>query len=211
MFTGIIEEIGKIKNIVRGARSISLEIEATKILEGTKIGDSIATNGVCLTVTSVAEHVFRADVMPETMRMSNLKLLNVGDGVHLERALTLSARLGGHLVAGHVDGTGRIVAVDKEDTAVWLTVSAETKVLRYIVNKGSVAIDGVSLTVASIDEATFKVSVIPHTQQETLLITRRTGDIVNIENDMMVRFVEKLMGKKETTGMSLTYLLENGF
>jgi riboflavin synthase len=211
VFTGIIEETGKVKNIVRGARSISLEIEAGKVLEDTKPGDSIATNGVCLTVTSMTRNAFCADVMPETMRMTNLGLLKPGDRVHLERALTLASRLGGHLLAGHVDGTGRIVGVDREDTAVWLTVTATPAVLKYIVNKGSVAVDGVSLTVAYVDESVFKVSVIPHTQQATLLTAKHSGDIVNIENDMLVRYVEKLLGKQETKGMSLAFLVENGF
>jgi riboflavin synthase len=211
MFTGIIEETGKVKNIVRGVRSISLEIEAEKVLEDTKVGDSIATNGVCLTVTSMGRTAFCADAMPETMRMTNLGGLKPGDKVHLERALTLSSRLGGHLLAGHVDGTGRIVNVEKEDTAIWLTVSAAPVVLKYIVNKGSVALDGVSLTVAYVDESVFKVSIIPHTQQVTLLTAKRSGDMVNIENDMMVRYVEKLLGKQEHPGMSLEFLVENGF
>ncbi|MDL2231550.1 riboflavin synthase [Porphyromonadaceae bacterium OttesenSCG-928-L07] len=211
MFTGIIEEIGKVKNIVRGTRSISLEIEAEEVLKETKIGDSIATNGVCLTVTSMGKSSFVADVMPETMRMTSLGQLKSGSKVNLERALTLTSRLGGHMVAGHVDGTGRIVGMDKDDTAIWITVSVAPEILRYIINKGSVAIDGVSLTVAYVDEAVFKVSIIPHTQEETTLTGKHAGDIVNIENDMIARYVEKLMKGGENKGMSLEFLLENGF
>lgn len=210
MFTGIIEEIGEIRNIKRGNRSVVLEIQANVVLEGTKVGDSIATNGVCLTVTAMTESGFRADVMPETMSRSNLGLLRMGDRVNLERALCLNGRLGGHLVAGHVDGTGRIVGMERDDTAIWITVSAPEQILRYVIEKGSITIDGVSLTVAYADKAVFKVSVIPHTQEETTLTKKKTGDIVNLENDMIVRYVEKLMGGKEK-GLSLEFLRENGF
>ena len=190
MFTGIIEEIGKIKSMLRGGKSVVIEVEAEKVLKDTKIGDSIATNGVCLTVTFLGNSFFRADVMPETMRRSNLGLLRPGDPVNLERALCLNSRLGGHLVAGHIDGTGRIVDVQREDNALWFTVS---------------------LTIAYVDEAVFRVSVIPHTQEETTLLRKHTGDIVNLENDMIVRYVEKLMGKENTKGLSLSFLEANGF
>ncbi len=210
MFTGIIEETGKIKNVVRGVRSVVVEVEAALVTEGTKVGDSIATNGVCLTVTVVTPTGFRADVMPETMERSNLGLLRPGDRVNLERALCLNSRLGGHLVAGHVDGTGRIVGMDRDDTVIWITVSAPERILRYIIEKGSVAVDGVSLTVAYVDGEVFKVSVIPHTQQETTLTKKRPGDVVNLENDMIARYVEKLTGKK-SGGLSVGFLMENGF
>lgn len=210
MFTGIVEEIGKVKAIVRGARSVVVDVEATVVMEGTKIGDSIATNGVCLTVTAITPIGFRADVMPETMDRSNLGLLRPGDRVNLERALCLNSRLGGHLVAGHVDGMGRIVAMERDDTAIWITVSAPGRILRYIIEKGSIAIDGVSLTVAYVDEEVFKVSVIPHTQEETTLVKKRTGEVVNLENDMVARYVEKFIGKKDK-GLSVGFLMENGF
>ena len=211
MFTGIIEEIGKIKSMLRGGKSVVIEVEAEKVLKDTKIGDSIATNGVCLTVTFLGDSFFRADVMPETMRRSNLGLLRPGDPVNLERALCLNSRLGGHLVAGHIDGTGRIVDVQREENALWFTVSAGADLLRYIVQKGSIAIDGVSLTIAYVDEAVFRVSVIPHTQEETTLLRKHTGDIVNLENDMIVRYVEQLMGKDNTKGLSLSFLEATGF
>lgn len=210
MFTGIIEEIGKIKSITRGSRSVSLEVQAKKVLEDTKVGDSIATNGVCLTVTSLTGAGFRADVMPETMRRSNLGTLKPGDRVNLERALCLSSRLGGHIVAGHVDGTGRITDIQRDDIAVWITISADAQLLRYMIEKGSITVDGVSLTIAYVDESVFRVSVIPHTQEETTLTGKHTGDIVNLENDMIARYVEKLMGR-ENKGLSLEFLQANGF
>ncbi len=212
MFTGIIEEIGKIRSIRRGSKSVILEIEARKALEDTKIGDSIATNGVCLTVTSFGNGVFIADVMPETVQRSNLGELRAGDPVNLERALRLSDRLGGHLVAGHIDGTGRIVGRTEDDNAIWITVGASPEILKYIMEKGSVAIDGVSLTVAYIDDSVFKVSVIPHTQGQTTLVNKRSGDPVNIENDMIVKYVEKLMHySREKEGFNLEFLQANGF
>lgn len=210
MFTGIIEEIGKIKSVVRSGRSVVVEVEAVLVMEGTKVGDSIATNGVCLTVTAITPTGFRADVMPETMDRSNLGLLHPGDRVNLERALCLNSRLGGHIVAGHVDGTGRIVGMERDDTAIWITVSAPGRILRYIIEKGSITIDGVSLTVAYVDDEVFKVSVIPHTQEETTLTKKRPGEVVNLENDMIARYVEKFMGKK-SDGLSIGFLMENGF
>lgn len=212
MFTGIIEEIGKIKSVKRGSKSVVLEVEARKVLADTRIGDSIATNGVCLTVVGKGNDGFSADVMPETMNRSNLGLLKPGDPVNLERALCLNSRLGGHLVAGHVDGTGKIVSKQQDENAIWLTVGAAPEILRYIVEKGSVAIDGVSLTIAYVDEQIFKVSVIPHTQEETTLVKKKIGDVVNLENDMIVKYVEKLMGQgKPKGGLTLDSLVANGF
>jgi len=210
MFTGIIEEIGKIKQIKRGSRSVTLEVEAEKVLENTNIGDSIATNGVCLTVTSMTNRSFRADVMPETMNRTTLGELKAGDQVNLERALCLTSRLGGHLVAGHVDDVGKIVAMERDDNAIWITVSAGAELLKYVIEKGSIAVDGVSLTVAYVDRTVFKVSVIPHTQKETILTAKREGMKVNLENDMIARYVEKLIGK-EQKGLSLERLQEEGF
>lgn len=211
MFTGIIEEIGRVRALRRGARSFTLEIEARKVLEGTQVGDSIATNGVCLTVTRMEEGGFAADVMPETVECTALKRLQPGSRVNLERALTLNSRLGGHLVAGHVDATGRIAACREDDTALWLEIEAVPAVLRYVVEKGSIAIDGVSLTVARVGERSFSVSLIPHTQGVTTLHERRVGDRVNLENDMLVKYVEKLMGRAPQGGLTLDFLRENGF
>jgi riboflavin synthase len=190
---------------------VKLEIEAGELLEDVSVGDSISTNGVCLTVTSLKGDSFTADVMHQTMRLSNLGVLKQGDRVNLERALTLQSRLGGHLVAGHVDGVGRITALERDDTAVWITVATPPEIARYVVDKGSIAVDGVSLTVAYAACGSFKVSVIPHTQEATTLTSKRIGDVVNLENDMIVRYVEKLMKGDERKGMSLEFLLENGF
>ena len=215
MFTGIIEEIGTVKGVKRGNRSVVLEVQAKKVLEDLKVGDSIATNGVCLTVTSFTGSVFCADVMPETMQRSNLGELRAGDRVNLERALTLNGRLGGHIVSGHIDGTGKIVGREKDENAIWISVATSGELLRYIVDKGSITIDGISLTVVSVNDAGFTVSIIPHTQDETTLVKKKIGDTVNLENDGIAKYVEKLMRPAEPSepkgGMTLDFLLANGF
>ncbi|MCQ4873697.1 MULTISPECIES: riboflavin synthase [Odoribacteraceae] len=215
MFTGIIEEIGTVKGVKRGNRSVVLEVQAKKVLEDLKVGDSIATNGVCLTVTSFTGSVFCADVMPETMQRSNLGELRAGDRVNLERALTLNGRLGGHIVSGHIDGTGKIVGREKDENAIWISVATSGELLRYIVDKGSITIDGISLTVVSVNDAGFTVSIIPHTQDETTLVKKKIGDTVNLENDVIAKYVEKLMRPAEPSepkgGMTLDFLLANGF
>jgi riboflavin synthase len=214
MFTGIIEEVGTIKRVERGGRALVLEVRAREVLDGLQPGDSISTNGVCLTVTSFNDATFRADVMPETARRSNLGDLRPGDPVNLERALTLQRRLGGHLVSGHIDGTGRIVAKKRDENATWVTVAADAGILRLVVEKGSIAVDGISLTVAAVDDATFKVSIIPHTRQETTLARKETGATVNLENDLMAKYAEKLLrldGGRRPPGLTLDYLTEHGF
>ena len=215
MFTGIIEEIGTIRGIKRGNRSVVLEVQAKKVLEDLHVGDSIATNGVCLTVISFANGSFCADVMPETMSRSNLGELHVGDRVNLERALTLNGRLGGHIVSGHVDGLGKIVGREKDENAIWIMISAPAELLRYIVDKGSITIDGISLTVASVSETDFSVSVIPHTASATILGEKRPGDPVNLETDVIGKYVEKfLCASKEaptSRGVTLEFLAQNGF
>lgn len=194
MFTGIIEEVGHVRSLRRGAKSFTLEVEATKVMEGTQIGDSIATNGVCLTVTSLTGRGFTADVMPETVSRTALGELIAGSPVNLERALQLQTRLGGHIVSGHIDGTGRIANRRQDDTALWLTVECDSRLLRYVIEKGSVTLQGVSLTVARVDERSFAVSLIPHTQAATTLHEAKVGDLVNIENDIIAKYVEKLLG-----------------
>lgn len=212
MFTGIIECIGIVRAIRRGARSATLVIAAPEVVEGTEVGDSIATNGVCLTVTSIEGGTFSADVMPETMRRTALGELEVGSRVNLERALRLDSRLGGHLVTGHVDGTGRIVSMVREDNAVRIRVGAPRAIMRYVIPKGSVALEGVSLTVTEVTEEGFEVSVIPHTQQATTLTSMRTGDAVNIENDVVGKYVERFLSPTPASGgLTLEKLLENGF
>ena len=270
MFTGIIEEIGKVKSIRRGAKSVMLEIEAQTVLQGTQVGDSIATNGVCLTVTSMSSSgapshavgahslagsapshavgasslagsapsltgsassltgsasshavgvpslsgsasslvgsdiiaaktktktkaTFTVDVMPETLSRTSLAQLQPGSLVNLERALSLQTRLGGHIVSGHIDGTGVIVSRTIDDTALWLWVECKPSIMRYIIEKGSITIQGVSLTVARVTESSFAVSLIPHTQGATTLHDAKVGDVVNLENDVIAKYVEKLM------------------
>ena len=215
MFTGIIEEIGTIKGIKRGNRSVVLEVKAKKVLEDLKVGDSIATNGVCLTVISFDSGRFCADVMPETMQRSNLGELRAGSPVNLERALSLNGRLGGHIVSGHVDGMGMIVGRERDENAIRVTIATSGELLRYIVEKGSITIDGISLTVVSVSDSVFTVSVIPHTRDETTLVKKQVGDNVNLENDVIAKYVEKLMRPASPAepkgGLTLDFLLANGF
>jgi len=215
MFTGIVEEIGRVHSVIKGAKSAKIMIKAIRVLEGTKLGDSISTNGVCLTVTEFTSNTFTVDVMAETMRRSNLHLLSNGDEVNLERALRVGDRLGGHIVSGHIDGMGKIINYENEDNAVWVTIEAPSDILRYIVQKGSIAIDGISLTVAYVDEAVFKVSIIPHTKEVTTLIKKKVGDIVNLECDLVGKYIEKLISVKEETpvkgAIDMNFLSEHGF
>jgi len=212
VFTGIIEEVGYVNSLHRGAKSFTLEVAANLVMEGTQVGDSIATNGVCLTVTSLTGHGFTADVMPETVLRTALSELKAGSPVNLERALSLQTRLGGHIVSGHIDGTGRISDRRQDDTALWLTVECDSKLLRYIIEKGSITIQGVSLTVARVDERSFAVSLIPHTQSATTLHNARIGDRVNLENDIIAKYVEKLLGVAPSSKPDImTKLAQNGF
>lgn len=215
MFTGIVEEIGEIKSIKKAAKSSELTIKAEKVLEDAAIGDSILTNGVCLTITTFGKTFFTADVMSETLDRTTLGTLTSGSRINLERALTLQTRLGGHMVSGHIDGTGVITDFRKDDNAVWVTVSAAKNLLKYIIEKGSIAIDGISLTVAAVSDNDFQVSIIPHTSEETTLLSHSIGDKVNLECDMIGKYVEKLIGlapKSETKlKLSQDFLQTNGF
>ncbi len=212
MFTGIIEEIGTILAIKKGTRSAVLTVKAEKIMKDIHIGDSIAVNGVCLTVISFENGQFDADIMPQTLNRSSLGQLKSGSHVNLERAMAADGRFGGHIVAGHIDGTGTIHEIKKDDNAVWYTINAEDKIMRYIIEKGSVAIDGISLTVAQTFKNYFKVSIIPHTMQKTVLEEKKKGDIVNLENDCVGKYVEHLLGlEKKTGGITVNFLRENGF
>ena len=218
MFTGIIETVGTVKRIARGARSASLEIEAPQILDDVKVGDSIATNGVCLTATSVTARTFTADVMHETLERSSLGTLTAGSHVNLERAMAANGRFGGHLVSGHIDATGTIARIERDDTAIWYTIDADPDVLRYVVEKGSIAIDGSSLTVARVSDTGLSVSTIPHTNQQTTLPERACGDVVNLECDVIAKYTEKLLGLAPATGtagqgsaITMEFLAKNGF
>lgn len=197
MFTGIIEELGKVKNLSINGTSGKISIDAHKVLEGTNLGDSIAVNGVCLTVVSMTKDGFVADIMAETARRSNLGKLKTGENVNLERAMEAGKRFGGHIVSGHIDGTGTIISKTNEENAVWVKIAADEDILRLIIMKGSITIDGISLTVANVSEQDFSVSIIPHTAKETTLLSKNAGDIVNLENDIIGKYVEQLMGFKE--------------
>lgn len=210
MFTGIIEEIGTVKSLRTGANVCVLTVSAKKILSDVKIGDSIAVNGTCLTVCKFDDTCFSADVMPETLQRTNLGKLTAGSAVNLERAMPADGRFGGHIVSGHIDGTGILRAFRKDKNAIWVTVSAKPEILRYIVRKGSVAIDGISLTVARVSEQDFAVSVIPHTGQETTLLKKKSGDILNLECDMIAKYIEKLCPAQET-GITENFLMQHGF
>ena len=216
MFTGIVEELGTIRAIRRGASSAVLSIGAGTILDDLKVGDSVAVNGVCLTATQVDGGGFTADVMHETLDRSSLAGLAPGDKVNLERAMAAGGRFGGHIVSGHIDATGTITDRRRDDNAVWYTVSAPAALLRYVVEKGSIAIDGISLTVAAVEADRFSVSVIPHTAAVTVLGGKRPGDPVNLEADLIGKYVEKLLRPVQApparrSALSLEFLAEHGF
>ena len=231
MFTGIVEEIGTLKKIVWGAHSAVLSIQARHVLSDAAVGDSIAVNGICLTVTSLSPSGFTADVMHETLNRSSLKGAKSGMHVNLERAMAAGGRFGGHIVSGHADGTGIIREIRQDDNAVWFTISTSSKLLRYIVEKGSITIDGISLTVAREDKDRFQVSIIPHTAAKTILSEKKNGDMVNLENDCIGKYVAKLLqpyqgntsgdlhsdGSSDSSshpvssGITAEFLLQNGF
>lgn len=196
MFTGIIEEIGSVLSVPPMGKSGRISIKAVVVLQGSKIGDSIAVNGVCLTITAIGDGLFFADVMAETLRRSNLGSLKPGDKVNLERAVSSDGRFGGHIVSGHIDGTGVISRFKNEENATWVYVNTSSEIINLIVEKGSIAIDGISLTVASVTESDFAASIIPHTGQETTLLEKKIGDKVNLENDIIGKYVQKLMGTR---------------
>lgn len=206
MFTGIVEEIGHIHHISKMSRAEKLVISCEKVLEGTKIGDSIAVNGTCLTVTAMDGTSFSADVTPETMRRTAFSLFRPGTPVNLERALRLGDRLGGHIMMGHVDGTGRILSMKKDDNAVNISISTDRKWMRYIIEKGSVAVDGISLTVAGRTEKSFSIALIPHTGSETALLLKHPGDLVNLECDYLGKYVEQLLKEGPTEGLTMGML-----
>lgn len=215
MFTGIIEEIGEMVRMEAASTSGKIELKADKVLKDTKIGDSIAVNGVCLTVIRLKGDGFVADVMPETLKRSNLGQLSPGSRVNLERAMAMNGRFGGHIVSGHIDGTGTIEKVWREQNAVWYTVRTPGELMRYIVEKGSIAIDGTSLTVARVTKESFSVSIIPHTLGETILGKKKAGDVVNLENDIIGKYVERFMQPKEQEkpggGITKELLFRSGF
>ena len=215
MFTGIIEELGTVKSLNMSGNSGSINIKAHKVLEKTQIGDSIAVNGICLTVTTLQPDGFTADVMAETVRRSSLGSAKAGDKVNLERAMSAEGRFGGHIGAGQIDGTGTIMEYRKEENAVWVTVGTSAEILELIVEKGSICIDGISLTVAAVSDSNFSVSIIPHTGEETTLLKKKPGDKVNLENDVVGKYVQKLLGlkspEKKKSTLTMDMLRDYGF
>ena len=216
IFTGIIEELGVVKSIAINGTSGCITIKAQKVLEGTQLGDSIAVNGTCLTVTSINSDGFSADVMAETVRRTSLSQVGKGDMVNLERAMILNGRFGGHIVSGHIDGTGTITKYTKEENAIWVTIKAPEEILDLIVEKGSICIDGISLTVATVSDRDFQVSIIPHTAKDTTLIHKKVGSLVNLENDIVGKYIKKLMENKQeeqskkASGLTMEMLEEYG-
>jgi riboflavin synthase len=211
MFTGIIEEMGTVKALRREAGGARLVLSASKVLEGTVLGDSICVNGVCLTVVDLGTNEFSADVAVETLKVTNLGGLTAGNRVNLERALQLSARIGGHLVSGHVDAVGRVREKREEGNGWRIHVDAPAAVLRYVIRKGSIAIDGISLTVADVDRTGFSVAMIPHTAKLTTLGHKFAGDSVNLESDIIGKYVERLLPGRAEGGVSLDVLRKSGF
>lgn len=215
MFTGLVAELGKVQNLVSQGDSYHLTITASKVLIGLKIGDSVAVNGVCLTVVQLDSSAFTADVMPETVRLTNIGRLHNGDRVNLERTLRLCDGLDGHIVSGHVEGLGVIASRKPEGIAVVVEIEASPELLKYVIKKGSIAIDGISLTVTKVTGTSFSVSLIPHTAKETTLGFKDIGDVVNLETDIIGKYVERMLnlGGKESVQSDLNknMLLENGF
>ena len=216
MFTGIVEELGIIRKLHVSGHLGSIEIEAHKVLRNTNVGDSIAVNGICLTVTALGKDFFTAGIMAETVRRSSLKNATSGDFVNLERAMAADGRFGGHIVSGHVDGTGTILSMKREENAVWVTISAAPSIMKFIVEKGSVCLDGISLTVAAVGESDFKVSVIPHTGEETTLLKKKSGNTINIENDIIGKYVDRLLNFKDSSpseggGITMDFLRKYDF
>lgn len=216
MFTGIIEEVGTVAAVQKNAKSARLTIRGSLIFDDVKLGDSVAVNGVCLTVTEFGNNLFTADVMNETLGRSNLGDLRAGSDVNLERAMRADGRFGGHIVSGHIDGTGVITGMERDDNAVLVTVTAPPGILKYIMEKGSIAIDGISLTVARVSEHSFAVSVIPHTGRETILLGKRIGSTVNLENDVIGKYVGRLLAYPESEAprkskLTQEFLINAGF
>ena len=209
MFTGIVEELGIVNVIKKGVKSAQLSISAKKIFSDLKLGDSVATNGVCLTVTSINQNTFTADVMNETLVKSSLSELKAGSVVNLERAMHVNDRFGGHIVSGHIDGLGKIISITKDDIAFWYKIKTTSEIMRYIIKKGSITIDGISLTVAKLEQNSFSVSIIPHTLSNTVLKNKKIGDMVNLENDIIGKYIEKFVNNK--SGITKEYLTKQGF
>lgn len=210
MFTGIVEEVGTVREVKRGAKSLEVSIEGEIIFDDLKIGDSVSTNGVCLTVTTIRDSQFTADIMYETMRRSSLDGLRPGSKVNLERAMAANGRFGGHMVSGHIDGVGTIVEKRPLDIATYYTISVSQELTKYMIEKGSIALDGMSLTIVEVGGDRVTVSIIPHTMSATTLGSKQPGDKVNVEVDMVGKYIEKLMDRSPS-GITESFLIEHGF
>jgi riboflavin synthase len=215
LFTGIIEEIGTVSAVRPGTNSLQLSIRCTKVLSDVKKGDSIAVNGVCLTVSDFSSNQFTADVMPETVKATTLQALRTGSTVNLERAMAANGRFGGHIVSGHVDGTGEIVSVRQKENAIYIEITIAAELLKYFIPKGSVTVDGTSLTVFGVTDKGFIISLIPVTQDDSIVGRKRAGDKVNVECDMLAKYIERLMTttnkEKSTGGLTMDTLVASGF
>lgn len=217
MFTGIVEEIGSVKSIVKKGQTLVLTIQASIILEDVHLGDSISVNGVCLTVTEFTNNQFSVDVMPETYQASNLKDLSLNHKVNLERAMAANGRFGGHIVSGHIDGTGEIYSIKSNENAVIYKIKIPKSFSKYCILKGSITIDGTSLTLFEVEKEVVTVSLIPHTRSSTILGNKKVGDIVNIEIDVLAKYVEKMLGikenetKNEESKITSSFLSQNGY
>jgi riboflavin synthase len=215
MFTGIIEEVGKVKSLEFRGNVALIEIEATKVLEGLQRGESMAVNGVCLTVRVIGSGGFQSELSQETLTRTNLRYMELRSRVNLERPLSPTSRLGGHFVQGHVDGVGQVVAIDLEDGFAYYQFSFPSQIQPYIVEKGSIAVDGISLTIAALEKDSFKVAVVPHTLENTNLNTRYVGDWTNLECDILAKYVESLLkyrsDSKRESGLTVEYLRDRGY
>ncbi|WP_421102551.1 riboflavin synthase [Sporosarcina psychrophila] len=214
MFTGIIEEVGTVSAVRPAANSLQLSIRCSKVLSDVKKGDSLAVNGVCLTVSDFSSNHFTADVMPETVKATTLQALRTGSPVNLERAMAANGRFGGHIVSGHVDGTGEIVSVRQKENAIYMEISIATKLLKYFIPKGSVTVDGTSLTVFGVTSIGFIISLIPVTQGDSIIGRKRAGDRVNVECDMLAKYIERLKTtdkENPTGGLTMDTLIASGF
>ncbi|WP_338749106.1 riboflavin synthase [Bacillus sp. FJAT-52991] len=214
MFTGIVEEIGTVESVKAGAQSLELAIKAKTMLEDVKLGDSIAVNGVCLTVTSFTSQQFTADVMPETFHATSLRVLTRGSTVNLERAIAANGRFGGHFVSGHIDGVGTIISKKRVENALYIEIEYPEEFAHYFLHRGSVALDGTSLTIFAVDNKKLTISLIPHTQEETILAEKNIGDPVNIECDLLAKYIERMLHQKKeekTSTITMDLLEKHGF
>ncbi|WP_100407124.1 riboflavin synthase [Bacillus solitudinis] len=216
MFTGIIEEVGTIDDIRQSGEAIVMKIAASSILDDVHLGDSISVNGVCLTVTSFTTKQFSVDIMPETVRATSLKGLGRGSKVNLERAMSAKGRFGGHFVSGHVDGTGHVLSKDAQHNAVYYRIGVSEELRTYMIHKGSVAVDGTSLTIFAVDNESFTISIIPHTIEQTIIGSKNVGDIVNIECDMVGKYIEQFIMRrfdatKANSSLTSSFLEEHGY